>query len=97
MKVAVGRCPTTGSPLASQSTISRLENAPSRTEAARLAAALVDQAGTTVKPRKQEILDIDDTFCRRMEVSSLRSGTRITTSAASRRCTSITWPAARRW
>jgi hypothetical protein len=63
MKVAVGRCPTTGSPLASQSTISRLENAPSRTEAARLAAALVDQAGTTVKPRKQEILDIDDTFC----------------------------------
>jgi Transposase DDE domain group 1 len=63
MKVAVGRCPTTGSALASQSTISRLENAPSRTEAARLAATLVDQAGTTVKPRKQEILDIDDTFC----------------------------------
>src|SRR6266496_3241370 len=63
MKVAVGRCPITGAPLASQSTISRLENAPSRTEAARLAAALVDQAGTTVKPRKQEILEIDDTFC----------------------------------
>lgn len=63
MKVAVGRCPTSGAPLASQSTISRLENAPSRTEAARLAAALVDQAGTTVTPRKQEVLDIDDTFC----------------------------------
>src|SRR4030088_3360126 len=63
MKVAVGRCPTTGSPLASQSTISRRENAPSRTEAARLTAALVDQAGATVKPHKQEILDIDDTFC----------------------------------
>ena len=63
MKVAVGRCPTTGSPLASQSTISRLENAPSRTEAARLTAALVDQVGATVKPHKQEILDIDDTFC----------------------------------
>jgi Transposase DDE domain group 1 len=29
MKVAVGRCPETGAPLASQSTISRLENAPS--------------------------------------------------------------------
>ena len=29
MKIAVGRCPkTTGAPLASQSTISRLENAP---------------------------------------------------------------------
>jgi hypothetical protein len=35
MKVAVGRCPETGAPLASQSTISRLENAPSKTDAAR--------------------------------------------------------------
>src|ERR1700732_1471525 len=57
MKVAVGRCPQSGAPLASQSTISRLENAPSKTEAARLAAALLDQFGTTVKPGKQEILD----------------------------------------
>src|SRR5712672_2497785 len=32
MKVAVGRCPETGAPLASQSTISRLENAPGRSE-----------------------------------------------------------------
>jgi hypothetical protein len=39
----------------------RLENAPRKT--ARLTAALIDQAGATVKPRKQEILDIDDTFC----------------------------------
>ena len=38
MKVAVGRCPQTGAPLASQSTISRLENAPSKTEARRLSA-----------------------------------------------------------
>jgi hypothetical protein len=36
MKLAVGRCPESGQPLASQSTISRLENAPSKTEAARL-------------------------------------------------------------
>jgi Transposase DDE domain group 1 len=63
MKVAVGRCPQTGAPLASQSTISRLENAPSKTEAARLSAALLDQFGETVKPGKMEILDIDDTFC----------------------------------
>ena len=28
MKIAVGRCPTTGAPLASQSTISRLETRP---------------------------------------------------------------------
>jgi hypothetical protein len=63
MKVAVGRCPESGAPLASQSTISRLENAPSRTEAARLTVALIDQFGTTVTPGKLEILDIDDTFC----------------------------------
>jgi hypothetical protein len=63
MKVAVGRCPESGEPLASQSTISRLENAPSKTEAARLTAALLDQFGTSVKPGKLEILDIDDTFC----------------------------------
>jgi hypothetical protein len=63
MKIAVGRHPQTGAPLASQSTISRLENAPSRTEAARLCAALVDQFGETVKPGRMEILDIDDTFC----------------------------------
>jgi hypothetical protein len=63
MKVAVGRCPQTGAALASQSTISRLENAPSKTEAARLVVALLDQFGTTVKPGRLEVLDIDDTFC----------------------------------
>src|SRR5450755_1380013 len=63
MKLAVGRCPESGAALASQSTICRLENAPSKTEAARLAAALLDQFGTTVKPGQLEILDIDDTFC----------------------------------
>ena len=63
LRVAVGRCPETGAPLASQSTISRLENAPSKTEAARLSAALLDQFGTSVKPGKLEVLDIDDTFC----------------------------------
>jgi Transposase DDE domain group 1 len=36
IKIAVGRCPHCGAPLASQSTISRLENAPRETEAARL-------------------------------------------------------------
>jgi hypothetical protein len=39
------------------------QNAPSKTEAAQLAAALLDQFGTTVKPGEREILDIDDTFC----------------------------------
>jgi hypothetical protein len=36
MKVGVGRCPESGAPPGSQSTISRLENAPSKTDAARL-------------------------------------------------------------
>src|SRR5262249_36742425 len=63
MKITVGRCPQSGAALASQSTISRLENAPSRSEAAQLCAALVDQFGDTIKPGVLEILDIDDTFC----------------------------------
>ena len=63
MKIAVGRCPQSGAALASQSTMCRFENAPRRTEAARLGAALIDQFGTTVKPGRLEILDIDDTFC----------------------------------
>ena len=63
MKITVGRCPQSGAALASQSTICRLENAPRKTEAARLCAALIDQFGTTVRPGTLEILDIDDTFC----------------------------------
>ena len=63
MKVAVGRCPESGAPLGSQSTISRLENAPSKTDAARLTVALVDQFATTVTPGRMEMFDIDDTFC----------------------------------
>ena len=63
MKLAVGRCPESGAPLASQSTISRLENAPSKIEAARLTGALVDQFCESVRPGRQRILDIDDTFC----------------------------------
>jgi DDE family transposase len=63
MKIAVGRCPIGGAPLASQSTISRLENAPSKTQAARLTAALIDQFGISVQPGRLAILDIDDSFC----------------------------------
>src|SRR5271154_5694749 len=49
MKVAVGRCPESGAPLASQSTISRLENAPSKTEAARLTPTIGDHASAQGK------------------------------------------------
>ena len=41
-KLAVGRAPESGRALCSQPTMSRLENAPSRLEVARMTAALVD-------------------------------------------------------
>ena len=62
LKMAVGRAPETGAALASQSTISRFENAPSRTDAARLAGALVDQFTAQLSPSHRDIFDIDDTF-----------------------------------
>ena len=42
-KMAVGHAPESGDPLCSQPTMSRLENAPSKIEIARLMAAMVDQ------------------------------------------------------
>ena len=62
LKMAVGRCPETGAPLASQSTISRFENAPTKTDAARIAKALVDQFSAHVTPAYRDIFDIGDTF-----------------------------------
>src|SRR5262249_2148503 len=98
MKVAVGRYPESGAPLASQWTISRLESAPSKTEAARLSAALLDQLGTTVRPGKLEVLDIHDTFCAAHGGQQLAFwNARITTSVVLPRRTSITWRAARQW
>ena len=62
LKMAVGRCPETGAALASQSTISRFENAPTKRDAARLAKALVDQFTARVTPAHRDIFDLDDTF-----------------------------------
>jgi hypothetical protein len=62
MKLAVDRCPETGDPLASQPTISRMENSPSKTDAARAAVAMVDQFCATVTPGEVEMFDIDDSF-----------------------------------
>jgi hypothetical protein len=62
LKLAVGRCPETGEVLCSQSTMSRLENMPTKIEAARLTAALVDQFCASFDAPPEEItLDIDDT------------------------------------
>ena len=62
LKLAVGRCPQTGAPLCSQSTMSRLENAPTKIEAARLTGALVDQfCASFPQPPAAITLDIDDT------------------------------------
>src|SRR5262245_41835148 len=63
LKLAVGRCPESDSDLCSQATMSRLENMPSRREAVRLTAALIDQfCSSFPTPPKQITLDIDDTL-----------------------------------
>ena len=62
LKLAVGRHPESGDALCSQSTMSRLENMPSKIEAARLTAALVDQfCASFPSVPKAVTLDIDDT------------------------------------
>jgi Transposase DDE domain group 1 len=62
-KMAVGRAPESGDPLCSQPTMSRLENAPSRGELARMMAAMVDLFCSTWRRAPASIvLDIDDTF-----------------------------------
>ena len=97
MKVTVGRCPETGEPLASQSTISRLENSPSKTDAARLNVAMLDQFCATVKPGWIETFDIDDTFCAAHGGQQLAFWNADSRRArASRRCTSIMSRAVRR-
>lgn len=61
-KLAVGRAPQSGAPLCSQPTMSRLENMPSKIEAARMTAALVDIFCRSFPARPATItLDIDDT------------------------------------
>jgi len=61
-KMAVGRLPESGEPLCSQPTMSRLENAPSKIEIARMSAALVDQFCDSYRRAPCSItLDIDDT------------------------------------
>ncbi len=62
-KMAVGRLPESGEPLCSQPTMSRLENAPSKIEIARMTAAMVDQFCSSYRRAPASItLDIDDTF-----------------------------------
>lgn len=61
-KLAVGRAPESGDPLCSQPTMSRLENMPSKIEAARMTAALVDLfCRSFPAPPASITLDIDDT------------------------------------
>ena len=61
-KMAVGRLPESGEPLCSQPTMSRLENAPSRIELARMMGAMVDLFCKSYRRVPEAItLDIDDT------------------------------------
>ncbi len=62
-KMAAGRSPGDGEALCSQPTLSRLENAPSRTELGRMMRAMIDQFISSYRRApKSIILDIDDTF-----------------------------------
>jgi hypothetical protein len=62
-KMAAGRSPEDGDPLCSQPTLSRLENAPSRTQLGRMMLAMIDQfCSSYSRAPKSIILDIDDTF-----------------------------------
>jgi hypothetical protein len=62
-KMAVGRAPETGEALCSQPTMSRLENAPSTTEIARMMAAMVELfCASWDRPPAAITLDIDDTL-----------------------------------
>ncbi len=64
-KLAVGRLPETGAALCSQPTMSRLENAPSKIEIARMMAAMVDLfCESYPRPPRAITLDIDDTLDR---------------------------------
>jgi hypothetical protein len=62
-KMALGRGPSSGAPLCSQPTISRLENAPSRTALIRMLAAMVDLfCDSWRRVPSRIVLDIDDTW-----------------------------------
>ena len=62
LKTACERAPLTGADLASQPTLSRLENRVSRTDLYRLARSLLDTfIASYPKPPKKIIIDIDDT------------------------------------
>jgi hypothetical protein len=62
MKMAADRLPISGPPLASQPTISRFENAPTRTELYRMGAYIVDQFVASYDEAPELIvLDFDDT------------------------------------
>ncbi|MBU6298860.1 MAG: IS1380 family transposase [Alphaproteobacteria bacterium] len=62
-KMAVGHAPQSGEPLCSQPTLSRLENAPSKGEIARMMATMVNLFCQSFRHAPASImLDIDDTF-----------------------------------
>lgn len=62
-KMGVGRLPVDGPDLCSQSTVSRLENRPSRTMLLRMGGVLIDRYCASFKAVPNQItLDIDDTF-----------------------------------
>ncbi len=89
LKVACDRLPISVEELASQPTISRLENGASRTDLYRMALALVDTFLASYKKAPEAILlDIDDTTIPHTAVSSWPSSTVSMMSIATCRCIS---------
>jgi hypothetical protein len=99
-KMALGRVPESGEPLCSQPTMSRLENAPSRTEIARMMGAMVDLFCASWRRAPASII-LDTTSMTRsmrfMAGSSSHCSTLITTNAAFCPSISTKAPAASRW
>jgi hypothetical protein len=62
-KLTLGRCPQSEAALASQSTICRLENAPRKTEAARLCTALIDQFRGISRRGRKHVVKTGKTRC----------------------------------
>ena len=90
-KLACGRLPESGRDLMSQPTLSRLENAPSWRELARLGLTMIDLFCDSFERVPQRIvLDIDDTLMPSTAASNWHCSTPITTSTAFSPSTSST-------
>ena len=90
MKMAAGRLPVSGAPLASQPTISRFQNRPSRAQLYRMATCIVEQFIASYDEAPEIIvLDFDDTDSQTADVPS---ATAVSSSRSSTPTTTVSTP-----